>query len=187
MVFERLFGDGGSPERRRAELKKSGSILDWMTSDMARLQRELGAGDRARGAIPRFRSRGRATDQRAEQSDASALPELDRPASVPAVWEDHVKLMFDLQVLALQADVTRVVTSSWPARRARGPIRISVCPSRIIPCRIHQRPGEAGQAREDQRHHVSLFAYLIEKLQATPDGDAARSHALSARQRHGES
>ena len=48
MVFERLFGDGGSPERRRAELKKSGSILDWMTADMARLRRELGAGDRTR-------------------------------------------------------------------------------------------------------------------------------------------
>ena len=111
VVFERLFGDGGSPERRRAELKKSGSILDWMTSDLARLRRELGASDRVR--VGQYLDSVREVErriQRAEQSDAAALPDLDRPASVPAVWEDHVRLMFDLQVLALQADVTRVIT-----------------------------------------------------------------------------
>ena len=111
VVFERLFGDGGSPERRRAELQKSGSILDWMTSDLARLRRELGAGDRVR--VGQYLDSVREVErriQRAEQSDAATLPDLDRPASVPAVWEDHVRLMFDLQVLALQADVTRVIT-----------------------------------------------------------------------------
>src|SRR4029453_6943718 len=111
VVFERLFGDGGKPDQRRAELKKSGSILDWMTNDLARLQKELGPGDRTR--VGQYMDSVREVErriQRAEQSDAATLPDLDRPASVPAVWEDHVRLMFDLQGLALQADVTRVIT-----------------------------------------------------------------------------
>ena len=68
MVFERLFGDGGSPERRRAELRKSGSILDWMTADMARLRRELGAGDRTK--VGQYLDSVREVERRIQKAEA---------------------------------------------------------------------------------------------------------------------
>src|SRR6185369_8536475 len=96
VVFERLFGDGGSPERRGAELRKSGSILDWMAADMARLRRDLGPGDRTRlnHYLDSVREVERRIQRAEQQSDGSPLPDLARPVTVPAVWEDHVKLMF---------------------------------------------------------------------------------------------
>ena len=175
VVFERLFGDGGSPERRRAELKKSGSILDWMTADMARLQRELGAGDRIK--VGQYLDSVREVErriQRAEQSDASALSDLDRPASVPAVWEDHVKLMFDLQVLALQADVTRIVTFQLARETSTRTYPHIGVPEPHHPVSHHTNdPEKLVKLAKINAHHVSLFAYLVEKLQATPDGDGS--------------
>src|SRR4029453_17049842 len=92
VVFERLFGDGGNPARRRVELRKSGSILDWMTEDMARLRKELGPGDRNRlnQYLDSVREVERRIQKAEQQSDENTLPDLERPATVPAVWEDHV-------------------------------------------------------------------------------------------------
>ena len=177
MVFERLFGDGGKPERRRAELRKSGSILDWVTADMARLQRELGAGDRTQAEpVPRFGSRSRAPhpEGRAAERPRPCSPDLERPATVPAVWEDHVKLMFDLQVLALQADITRVITFQL-AREAstRTYPQIGV-PEPHHPVSHHTNdPEKLAKLAKINAHHVSLFAYFVEKLKATPDGDGS--------------
>src|SRR4029434_3004157 len=110
LVFERLFGDGGNAADRRSELRKSQSILDWVLQDIARLQKKLGVADRNR--VEEYMDTVREVErriQKAEQQTSDAqLPSLDRPSSVPEDWEQHVKLMFDLQVLALQADVTRV-------------------------------------------------------------------------------
>src|SRR5439155_22885991 len=112
VLFERLFGDGGTAKDRRAELQKNRSILDWVTEDMARLQKKLGSGDRTR--VNQYLDSVREVERRiekAEQQSATAqLPQIQRPLSVPENWEDHVKLMFDLQVLAFQADITRVIT-----------------------------------------------------------------------------
>ena len=175
VVFERLFGDGGSPERRRAELKKSGSILDWMTSDLARLRRELGASDGVR--VGQYLDSVREVErriQRAEQSDAATLPDLDRPASVPAVWEDHVRLMFDLQVLALQADVTRVISFQMARETSTRTYPQIGVPEPHHPVSHHTNsPEKLVKLARINAHHVSLFAYLIEKLQATPDGDGS--------------
>src|SRR5262249_36064285 len=105
VLFERLFGDGGSAKDRRAELQKNRSILDTVTEDMARLQRKLGPSDRTRvdQYVDSVREVERRIQKAEQQTGESTLPDLERPANVPAAWEDHVKLMFDLQVLALQA------------------------------------------------------------------------------------
>jgi len=176
VVFERLFGDGGNPERRRTELRKSGSILDWMTADMARLRRELGPGDRTR--LNQYLDSVREVERRirkAEQQSAGALVvDLERPATVPAVWEDHVKLMFDLQVLALQADMTRVITFQMARETSTRSYPDIGVPEPHHPVSHHaDDPEKLAKLAKINAHHVSLFAYLVEKLQATPDGDGS--------------
>ena len=176
VVFERLFGDGGSPDRRRAELQRSGSILDWMTADMARLRRELGAGDRTR--LTQYLDSVREVErriQRAEQQSALGhVVDLERPATVPAAWEDHVKLMFDLQVLALQADITRVVTFQLARETSTRTYPQIGVPEPHHPVSHHTNdPEKLAKLAKINAHHVSLFAYLVERLQATSDGDGS--------------
>src|ERR1700704_3738394 len=175
-VFERLFGDGGKPERRRADLKASGSILDWMTEDRARLQRELGAGDRTRLGqyLDSVREVERRIQKAEQQSEGNALPDLERPATVPAVWEDHVKLMFDLQVLALQADTTRVITFQLARETSTRTYPNIGVPEPHHPVSHHTNdPEKLAKLAKINAHHVSLFAYLGERLRATPDGDGS--------------
>ncbi len=176
VVFERLFGDGGSADRRRAELRKSGSILDWMTADMARLRRELGPTDRTRLGqyLESVREVERRIQRAEQQSHAAVLPDLDRPATVPAVWEDHVKLMFDLQVLALQADTTRVITFQLARETSTRTYPHIGVPEPHHPVSHHTNdPEKLAKLAKINQHHVSLFAYLVERLQATPDGDGS--------------
>src|SRR6267378_8059544 len=112
IVFESLFGEGGSMADRRAALRKRASLLDWFNDDIARLQRKLGPGDRAR--VSQYLDTVREVERRIQKAEAEAadnpLLDLDRPVGVPAAYADHARLMFDLQVLALQGDVTRVIT-----------------------------------------------------------------------------
>jgi len=174
VLFERLFGDGGSPKDRQSELRKNKSILDWVTEDMARLQGKLGSSDRhsVNDYLDTIREVERRIQKSEERSAEAPLPELDRPASIPAVWEDHVRLMFDLQVLAMQADVTRVVTFQM-AREAstRSYPQIGV-PEGHHPVSHHSNdPEKLVKLAKINAHHVSLFAYLVGKLKATPDGD----------------
>ena len=153
-VFERLFGDGGTPQQRRAALESDASILDWVLDDMARLQSRLGAGDRSK--VSEYLDTVREVErriQRAEQhAEASALPALERPTSVPESWEDHVKLMFDLQVLALQADMTRIITFQLAREGSTRTYPQIGVPEPHHPVSHHVNdPGEAGQAGQDQR------------------------------------
>jgi hypothetical protein len=176
VVFERLFGDGGSVEQRRTQLRKNGSLLDWVSEDMARLQRKLGAGDRNRvnQYLDSVREVERRIQKAEQQSAQSDLPELERPLSVPAVWEDHVRLMFDLQVLAWQADITRVVTFQL-AREAstRTYPQIGV-PDPHHPVSHHaNNPEKLAKLAKINAYHVSLFAYMVEKMKSTSDGDGS--------------
>jgi hypothetical protein len=176
IVFERLFGDGGKPERRRADLKTSDSILDWMTNDLARLQRELGAGDRSRLSeyLDSVREVERRIQKAEQQSESNTLPDLDRPATVPAVWEDHVKLMFDLQVLALQTDSTRVITFQLARETSTRTYPHIGVPEPHHPVSHHTNdPEKLAKLAKINAHHVSLFAYLVERLRATPDGNGS--------------
>ena len=176
VVFERLFGDGGPPERRRADLQRNGSILDWMTADMARLRRELGTPDRTR--LTQYLDSVREVErriQRAEKASAEGVTlDLDRPATVPAVWEDHVKLMFDLQVLALQADLTRVITFQLARETSTRTYPHIGVPEPHHPISHHTNdPEKFAKLAKINAHHVSLFAYLVERLKQTPDGDGS--------------
>jgi hypothetical protein len=176
VLFERLFGDGGTPEERQAELGRSGSILDWVLDDMARLERGLGSGDRNR--IEEYTESIREVERRIqlaeEQTSDSTLPELERPSSVPEAWDEHVKLMFELLVLALQADMTRIVTFQL-AREAstRTYPQIGV-PEPHHPVSHHVNdPEKLAKLAKINQHHVSLFADLLGRLEATPDGDGS--------------
>ncbi len=174
IVFERLFGDGGSPEQRQAEFKTNKSILDWVLDDMASLQQRLGTSDRNR--VSEYLDTVREVERRiqlAEQSVAdSPASDLTRPTIVPEVWEEHVKLMYDLQVLALRADLTRIITFQM-AREAstRTYPQIGV-PEPHHPVSHHtDDPEKLAKLAKINQYHVSLFAYLVEQLKSTEDGD----------------
>ena len=173
VVFERLFGDGGTAADRQKELRKSRSILDWVTGDMAKLQRRLGASDRAR--VGDYLDTVREVErriQKAEQQDASAMPDLTRPVGVPADWDDHCKLMFDLQVLALQADITRVITFQIAREvSTRAYPQIGVNEAHHPVSHHMDNPVQLAKLAKINAYHVSLFGYFLEKLQATPDGE----------------
>src|SRR4029453_577158 len=112
MVFERLFGEGGSTADRRAALRRKASLLDWVREDTTRLPQKLGPEDRTTVGqdLEPVREVGRRIQKAEAESADQHLPDLDRPVGVPAAYADHARLMFDLQVLALQADVTGVIT-----------------------------------------------------------------------------
>jgi len=174
VVFERLFGDGGSAADRKAELRKNGSILDWVTEDMARLGRRLGPTDRTR--VDEYLDTLREVErriQRAEQQDGDALPAvLTRPVGVPSDWEEHAKLMFDLQVLALQADITRVITFQLAREvSTRTYPQIGVAEPHHATSHHQNSPEKLAKLAKINAYHVSLFGYLLEKLKATKDGD----------------
>src|SRR5205085_9027849 len=112
LVFESLFGEGGSKADRKAALRRRASLLDFVKDDLARLRRELGPADRAKGG--QYPESVRDVERRIQKAERDVadnpLPDLDRPVGVPAAYADHARLMFDLQVLAMQGDVTRVIT-----------------------------------------------------------------------------
>lgn len=173
VLFERLFGDGGSPEQRRRELRTNASLLDSMLNDITRMQASLGGADRARvdEYLDTVREVERRVQQAQQQSAEAPLPELQRPTSIPEEWEDHVKLMIDLQVLALQADLTRILSFQL-AREAstRTYPQIGV-PEPHHPVSHHANdPEMLAKLAKINQYHVSMFGYLLQRLQDTPDG-----------------
>src|SRR6266404_3417314 len=112
IVFERLFGEGGNAAARRAGLRNRGSLLDSFSLDIAKLKQRVGAPDR--GRLDQYLDSVRDVEREIERAEQAVtdnkMPDLDRPVGVPAAFADHAKLMFDLQILAFQADITRVVT-----------------------------------------------------------------------------
>ena len=176
MVFERLFGAGGSVEDRQAALRERASLLDWVREDVARLKAKLGQGDRARvdGYLNSIREVEREI-QRAESTAAdNPLPDLDRPQGVPAAYADHARVMFDLQRLALQGDITRVITFQL-ARELSGRTYPEVgVPDPHHPLSHHGNdPEKVEKISRINRFHVSLFAEHLHKLRDTPDGDGS--------------
>jgi len=174
IVFERLFGDGGTADARRAEMRKNASILDWVLRDMASLQGRLGAGDRVRmdEYLESVREVERRVQRAEQQAASSATPSLERPASIPAEWEDHVKLMFDLQVLALRTDMTRIITFQLAREGSTRTYPQIGVPDPHHPVSHHaNNPERLAMLAKINAYHVSLFAYLLEKLRSTPDGD----------------
>jgi hypothetical protein len=173
IAFERLFGDGGSTADRRAELRKSSSLLDWVRSDISRLQRKLGASDRTK--VSQYLDTVREVERRIQKAEAatadSRLPDLDRPVGVPAAYADHARLMFDLQVLALQGDVTRVITFQLARETStRTYPEIGVSEPHHPLTHNGGNPEQLAKVAKINAFHVSLFAYFLDKLKSTPDG-----------------
>jgi hypothetical protein len=176
IVFERLFGDGGSADDRRAALRRKASLLDSVREDIARLQRTLGSEDRTR--VGQYLDTVREVERRIQKAEAatadSALPDLDRPVGVPASYADHARLMFDLQVLALQGDVTRVVTFQLARETSNRTYTEIGVPDPHHPLTHHGNdPDKIARMAKINAFHVSLFASFLEKLKATPDGDGS--------------
>ena len=174
VVFERLFGEGGRPADRRAALQRRASLLDWVREDITRLQNRLGAEDRTR--VGQYLDTVREVERRIQKAEAAtldqALPDLDRPAGVPALYADHARLMFDLQVLAMQADVTRVMTFQLARETSNRTYAEIGVPDPHHPLTHHGNdPDKVARMAKINAFHVSLFAYYLEKLKSTPDGD----------------
>ncbi len=176
VVFERLFGDGGSASDRLAELRKNASLLDWVHEDIARLQKKLGPGDRTK--VNQYLDTVREVERRIQKAEAETadnrLPDLDRPVGVPAAYADHARLMFDLQVLALQGDVTRVITFQLARETStRTYPEIGVSEPHHPLTHNGGNPEKLAKVAQINAFHVSLFAYFLEKLRATREGNGS--------------
>ena len=175
-VFERLFGEGGSAADRRAELRKNASILDWVNEDIAKLQGKLGPGDRSKvnEYLDTVREVERRIQKAEKQTAESQLPDLDRPVGVPASYGEHAKLMFDLQTLALQGDVTRVITFQLAREASTRTYAEAGVSDPHHPTSHHaNNPEKLETLAKINAYHVSLFAYFLNKLKSTPDGDGS--------------
>ncbi|HLU49882.1 MAG TPA: DUF1552 domain-containing protein, partial [Planctomycetota bacterium] len=182
VVFERLFGDGETDEERRASLARRRSVLDSVRDDFARLERTLGPADRAK--VGEYLESVREVERRIEKAEAESAElsdvDLDRPSGVPASYVDHAKLMIDLQALAFQADVTRVITFQL-ARETSNRTYPEIGVSEPHHPLTHHGGDAAkiAQMAKINELHVSLFAYLLEQLKATPEGSGTLlDHAL---------
>ena len=175
-VFERLFGEGGTPKERAARLKRDRSVLDLAMEDMARLQRRLGVQDRV--MVDEYVHSVRDVEQRIQraerQSRESPMPIADPPVGVPDSFDEHAKLMFDLELLAFQADVTRVVAFQMSRELNGRPYPWIGVPEGHHAVSHHQMdPVKIAQGAKINAYHVSLFARLVEKMRNTPDGDGS--------------
>jgi hypothetical protein len=176
VVFDRLFGDGGAADERLAELRKTSSLLDWVGEDIARLQKRIGPADRAK--VGQYLDTVREVERRIQKAEAetadSKLPALFRPVGVPPAYADHARLMFDLQVLALQGDVTRVITFQLARETSTRTYPEIGVPEAHHPLTHNGgNPDMLAKVAKINQFHVSLFAAFLEKLKATPDGDGS--------------
>ncbi len=175
VVFERLFGDGGTSAQRLARAKKTGSILDSVMEEAMGLANTLGSSDRSK--LAEYTDSVRDIEQRiqsAEKETSQSLDLPDRPIGIPDTFEKHTKLMFDLQIMAFRADLTRVF-SLIMARELSG----RTYPMIGIPGQHHlishhrdDKELMSQKARIDT-YHVQMLAYLLERMAATPDGDGS--------------
>ncbi len=177
VVFERLFGSSDSTDARvrASRLRQDRSILDSVTARVKQLQQKLGATDNTK--LTDYLESLRDTErriQKAEEQSARQGPEIVQPAGVPDGFEPHVKLLYDLQVLAYQADLTRVITFMYGREQTGRPYPQIGIPEPHHPLTHHQGdPSKMEKCTAIQLYHVALFATYLEKLKATPDGDGS--------------
>ena len=177
VVFERLFGDMRTtdPAVRAARIGTDRSILDSVRETIAARQRELGPRDRAK--LDEYLAAVRDVErniQNAEKQRDLEVPTIEQPTGVPAGFEDHAKLMFDLQVLAYQCDLTRVITFMIGREFSGRTYPQLGVPDAHHPISHHQNDRDKlAKLAKINVHHVTLFAYFLEKLRATAEGDGS--------------
>ena len=173
VVFEKLFGDGSTSADRLARKRESRSLLDSVTSEVASLQKQLPPADRVK--LSEYLDDIREIEWRIQRAEAQVPGDLklpEAPVGIPEAFDEHFKIMFDLQVLAFKADITRVATMMY-ARDTSG----AVYPQSGVRDGFHVASHHSNvRANMDKyalinRYHVQLLAYFLEKLRATPDGD----------------
>jgi len=179
-VFERLFGSGSTPEIREARLRQNQSILDSVMSELASLNRDLGAGDRQ--TVSQYTQEIREIERRLQiAAKASAnIPEMDLPPGIPDSFDDHIKLHFDMTALAFRADITRVATllgaRDLTARSYVFP-KSDLFPNGGVSGGFHgashhqEDPQQIRRYADINRYHISTMAYFAEKLRGINHGD----------------
>ena len=176
VVFERLFGEAGSPAARVAQMRKDRSVLDAVAGDMAKLQRSLGPGDRSTVVdyVDSVRDVERRLQQNEQHAETTPEPGLDRPSGIPASFEEHARLMFDLQFLAYRADITRVSTFQIARELStRSYPEIGVPEAHHDMSHHNNNPEKVAKHTKINTYHMSLFSRMVEKMRATPDGDGS--------------
>jgi hypothetical protein len=173
IVFERLFGDGSTDAQRQERRQQARSLLDSIRQEVPALEKDLPAGDRRR--LRDYLDEVREIERRVKQVDAQLSRNLDlpdAPVGIPAAFEDHLRLMFDLQVLAYRSEITRISTMMLARENSN-----AVYPATGVREGFHNASHHSNERKNmDQfavinQYHVRMLAYFLEKLQATPDGD----------------
>ena len=176
-VFERLFGDGDALDEksRLAQLRRQSSILDFVMDDTARLSGQLGTEDRRK--LDEYLEATRDIEkriQRAMTASAAQSVNLERPAGIPDSFDEHVRMMIDLQVLAMQADITRV--GSFMIGREisnRTYPEIGVPDSHHMLSHHGRNPEKMTKLARINRHHMEYFAYYLQRMKAVKDGEGS--------------
>jgi hypothetical protein len=176
-IFERLFGDSDStePAQRLRTLERNRSILDSVTQDVNRLLGQVGPGDRKK--LDEYLGGIRDVERRialAKEQSSKELPALTKPSGIPGTYDEHARLMFDLQVLAYQTDMTRVTTFAMArekSERAYREIGINEAHHALSHHSGNERMIEL--VSQINVYHTKQFAYFLEKMRSTPDGDGS--------------
>jgi hypothetical protein len=177
VAFDQLFGAGGTPEQRAARRRTNQSILDFITVRVAELQRELGGADRER--MERYLENVREIERRIQRIEARNMSGEERelpeaPAGVPDSFEEHVKLMFDLQALAFASDMTRVFSFKMGRDSSARVYPESGVDKPFHPASHHgNNEGAIHDFAQINRYHVSMLPYFLEKLQSLQEGEAS--------------
>jgi hypothetical protein len=182
VLFERMFGSSDSTDARvrAARLSEDKSLLDSVNDRVSQLQKKLGRADNRKvdDYLTSLRDVERRI-QKAEEQSSKALPDvtstkMTQPAGIPNVFEDHVRLLYDLQLLAYQSDLTRVITFMYGREQTGRPYPQIGVPDPHHPVTHHQNnPTKMEKCTRIQRHHLMLFGEYLEKLRNTPDGDGS--------------
>ncbi len=175
VVFDRLFGniDSTDPAVRTARLRRQGSIIDSVLEKVDRLRGDLGQRDRAK--LGEYLQSVREIERRLQNAEAQGreLPLVESPAGIPVSYDDHARLMFDMQVLALQTDTTRVITFQIGREQSGATYpQIGVSDSHHPISHHGGDKNKIASLAKINAYHTTLFAYFLEKLATTSDGDA---------------
>jgi len=175
VLFERMFGSSDSTDAkvRAARLNQDQSLLDSVSARVNQLQKKLGRGDNRKvdDYLASLRDVERRI-QKAEEQSSKELPDVAQPPGIPNTFEEHVRLLYDLQLLAYQSDLTRVITFMYGREQTGRPYPQIGVPDPHHPVTHHQNnPVKMEKCTRIQRHHLMLFGEYLEKLRNTPDGD----------------
>jgi hypothetical protein len=173
IIFERLFGDGGTPAQRMARMKINGSILDSVMQEVRSLDKTLGSGDR--GKLDEYLDSVREIEQRIQSVEKRGIQQIqlpERPTDIPAGFDEYAKLMYDLQALAFQADVTRVFTMMKCRELSNRTYPQIGVPDPHHPCSHHRNdPALIVKKAKIDAYHIELLTYFLQKLDKIKDGD----------------